>query len=125
MLDGLLKIVGTTGELGIFGARTTRELFRRPLEIGENRNVTLSALVYSGNDLVPCPWNYYADGSWRINGKVSRVERAGASIEANFASQAFAQGRREIAGLRLQRDFLVGSLKQLVFRKNLRLHDVL
>lgn len=35
MLDGVLKFVGTTGEVGAFGAKTTRELFRRPLEIAE------------------------------------------------------------------------------------------
>lgn len=35
MFGGLLKFVGATGELGAFGARTTRDLFRRPFEIGE------------------------------------------------------------------------------------------
>src|SRR4051812_45562321 len=35
MFDGLLRFVGTTGEVGAFGAKTTRELFRRPWEIGE------------------------------------------------------------------------------------------
>lgn len=35
MLEGLLRFVGATGEVGAFGAKTTRELFRRPLEIVE------------------------------------------------------------------------------------------
>lgn len=35
MLGGLLTFFGTTGEMASFGARTTRELFRRPLEMGE------------------------------------------------------------------------------------------
>jgi len=35
MINGLLKFVGAAGELGSFGARTTRELFRRPFEIAE------------------------------------------------------------------------------------------
>jgi phospholipid/cholesterol/gamma-HCH transport system permease protein len=35
MFNGLLRLVGEAGELGIFGARTTRELFRRPFEIAE------------------------------------------------------------------------------------------
>lgn len=35
MFEGLLRFVGATGEVGAFGAKTTRELFRRPLEIVE------------------------------------------------------------------------------------------
>jgi phospholipid/cholesterol/gamma-HCH transport system permease protein len=35
MFGGLVEFVGTTGELGMFGAKATRELFRRPLEIAE------------------------------------------------------------------------------------------
>jgi len=35
MFEGVLKFVGATGEVGAFGAKTTRELFRRPLEIAE------------------------------------------------------------------------------------------
>lgn len=35
MFDALLRLVAATGEVGAFGARTTRDLFRRPFEIVE------------------------------------------------------------------------------------------
>jgi phospholipid/cholesterol/gamma-HCH transport system permease protein len=35
MFKGLLNFVAAAGDLGIFGAKATRELFRPPFEIGE------------------------------------------------------------------------------------------
>jgi len=35
MFNGVLKIIGATGDLGIFGAKATRELFHPPFEFQE------------------------------------------------------------------------------------------